>query len=496
MNINRSKSISYAAAVILSLFAGAGGAADKTERRKPNIILIYADDLGGGLLGCYGQQIIKTPNIDKLAEDGMRFSNAYGCIYCAPARASLLTGLHSGHKNAWSITKGGLVILQDSGKMRQDEAAAILSKAIQAAPDELFLAEIPRAEGYVTAEVGKLEWGFTTTDKRLKRHGWDYYFGYMDHQRCHGYYPPYLWENGKKVPLPGNTFLDAGKTGEHGYNSSDATRRRRDRTGKQTYSQTVFIKKVLAFIEENRERPFFLYHPTQIPHGPVDVPAVYPDFENDERLNDVQKEYASMVKMLDDNVGMIVMKLKELGIYNNTVIVFTSDNGHELYYTGNKSVSRNRSYHGEGDVFKGAIDGDAGSKWTNWQGGIRVPLIITWPGRISPGAVTDYMCAGYDLMPTIADIVGGEMPAGKDGISFLPILLGKHGSSHKYIIVDNAVLKEDWKLVKFKNKFLLFNLENDPGERKDVAADFPEKLKGMKDIYNREVGSMRKDLKQ
>jgi len=368
-----------ASVVMLALLTGAVSATDKTEfnSRKPNVILIYADDLGGGLLGCYGQQIIKTPNIDNLAENGMRFRNAYGCIYCAPARASLLTGLHSGRKNAWSITKGGLVVLQDRGKITPDKADAILSKAIQARPGEVFLAEIPKDEGYITAEIGKLEWGFTTTD---------------------------------------------------------------------------------------------------------------------ERLNDVQKEYASMVKMLDDHVGMIVMKLKELGIYNNTIIIFTSDNGHELYYVGNKRVSRNRSYHGEADVFKGAIDDDAGSKWTDWQGGIRVPLIITWPGKIKPGVITDYMCAAYDLMPTIADITGSEMPAGKDGISFLPVLLGKHRNQHKYIIVDNAVLKDGWKLVKFKNSFLLFNLKKDPGERKNVAAGFPEKLKVMKDIYNQEVGARRSDL--
>lgn len=467
---------------------GAAGAAE-----PPNVILIYADDLGAGLLGCYGQKIIRTPNIDRLAAEGMRFTNAHGCMYCAPARASLLTGLHDSHPGAWTITKGGLLIQQDEGNMTEEQVAKQLSSAIQAKPDELFLAQVAQRAGYHTAQFGKLDWGFTTTPERLRRHGWDDAFGYLDHVRAHGFYPPYLWRNGMKVPLSGNTRLDAGKTKEAGYDSPEATRARRDKSGKAVYSQNEFIEALLESIEDHRDERFFIYHPTQLPHGPVDVPAVHPDFENDERLNDVQKEYASMVKMLDDHVGRIMAKLRELDLDRRTMVIFTSDNGHELYYVENKGRGRSRSYHGEIDVFKGSMD-LAGLKWTNWEGGIHVPLIVRWPGHVAAGGESARLTAGYDFMPTLADLMGEEIPEGKDGVSFLPTLLGEDQARRDFIVVHNAVISGPWKLVKEKKRFLLFNLRDDPGERNDVAAAHPDEAQRLKKIFDAEVGSPRRDL--
>ncbi len=466
----------------------------KSSSNKPNVILIYADDLGAGLLGCYGQKIIKTPNIDRLAKEGMQFGHSHGCMYCAPARASLLTGLHDSHRGAWNITRGGIVIQQDMGKISQEQVDKTLSRAVQAQPGELFLGQLAQKAGYKTAQFGKLDWGFTTTHERLKRHGWDHYLGYMDHQRAHGFYPTYLWLNGEKLPLNGNTHHNAGKTRESGFDSPEATKVRRNKNGKVHYSQNVFIKHILKYIEENKNRPFFLFHSTQLPHGPVDIPEVHPDFVNDDRLTPVEKEYASMVKMLDDHVGLIMAKLKELNLDKNTMVVFTADNGHELYYVKNKGRGRRREYHGEIDTFRGAMD-LAGLKWTNWEGGIHVPLIVRWPGKIKQGSESDLLTAGYDYMPTFAEVMGVKVPKGKDGVSFLPTLLGKKQNLREYIIVNKAVITSNgWKLVKQKDKLLLFNLKNDPGERTDLSAKCPEKLKELEAILSREVGSKRKDI--
>ncbi len=467
----------------------------KTQQNidRPNIILIYADDLGAGLLGCYGQKIIKTPNIDRLAKEGMQFTHSHGCMYCAPARASLITGLHDAHKGAWTITRGGHVVKRDKGEITEKQFTEISRKGINAKENEVFLGQVAQNAGYKTAQFGKLDWGFATNHEKLTRHGWDHYLGYMDHQRAHGFYPTYLWLNGKKLPLPGNTHHNAGKTKESGYDSPTATKARRDKTGKKHYSQNVFIEHILKYIEDNKDTPFFIYHPTQLPHGPVDIPEIHADFVNDNRLTPVEKEYASMVKMLDDHVGLIMKKLKRLKLDKKTMIVFTSDNGHEIYYTTNKGRGRKRSYHGEIDVFKASMD-QAGLKWTNWQGGINVPLIVRWPGKVKAGTKRRLLTAGYDYMPTFAEVMGSKPPKGKDGVSFLPTLLGKKQKPHDYIIVNNAVITNEWKLVKHKKETYLFNLIKDPGERENIASKYPEKLKELEVIFKREKGSPRRDL--
>ncbi len=494
-------------AIVVTIFsvvlACHGGDEQKIKKDKspPNIVLIYADDLGAGLLGCYGQKIIKTPNIDRLAAEGMSFSSAHGCTYCAPARASLLTGLHDGHHRAWSISRGGRTIAMDNGKMTQQDLDAELAKQIQAKPGEIFLAQLAKQAGYTTGQFGKLDWGFQTNHERLTRHGWDHYVGYYDHQRAHGFYPTYLWEDGKKLVLPGNTHLDAGKTKEHYGDGTTAIRR--DRTGKSIYSQEVFLEKMLKFIRTNKDRPFFLYHPTQLPHGPVDIPEVHPSVADDERLSDVEKEYASMVIMLDDHVGRIMAELKKLGLDDNTIVFFVSDNGHELYYRSgrDKSKARSRSYHAESDVFKGSMD-LAGLKWTAFQGGVRVPLIARWPGHIEEGVMSDRLTANYDFLPTLADLVGVAVPSGKDGLTLLPTLCGNDFPEHEYIFIDNkaVITRDGWKLVPDKNesgkkRLMLFDLNKDPGERKDVSSNYPEVFSHLDAILKREKNSPRRDLR-
>ncbi len=389
----------------------------------------------------------------------------------------------------------------DKGKFTQQELDAELAKQIQAKPNELFLAQLAKQAGYTTGQYGKLDWGFQTSHERLTRHGWDHYVGYYDHQRAHGFYPTYLWEDGKKLVLPGNTHLDAGKTKER-YGDGTTTIRR-DRTGKAIYSQEVFLEKMLKFIRTNKERPFFLYHSTQLPHGPVDIPEVHPSVASDDRLTDVEKEYASMVIMLDDHVGQIMAELKKLGLDGNTIVFFVSDNGHELYYKPGsaKGKARSRSYHGEIDIFKGSMD-LAGLKWSVFQGGVRVPLIARWPGHIQPGSTSDRLTANYDFMPTLTDLVGVPTPAGKDGLSLLPTLCGKESPRHEYIFIANktVIMHDGWKLVPDKNEagdtqLMLFNLNDDPEERHDLSASHPEIFSRLELILKRERNSRRRDLR-
>ena len=200
----------------LFLLTGTSACKEKTQTetdKLPNVIFIYADDLGRGLLSGEGQEIIKTPNIDRLAEEGIRFENAYGCMLCAPARASLITGYHDCHGDKWKISGGAVYKRISAGDMTPEEIESKLNEQQGPIPEnEIFLAEVFKKAGYVTGQVGKLEWGFSATDKQMKRHGWDYYYGYLDHVRCHGFYPPFLFENGSLVKIEGNTDIHCGRT--------------------------------------------------------------------------------------------------------------------------------------------------------------------------------------------------------------------------------------------------------------------------------------------
>lgn len=483
---------------------------------KPNVILIFADDLGPGMLGCYGQEIVKTPNIDRLATEGMKFSNYYGAVYCAPARWSLLTGMHDGRTGGWKQTPGGLAIQRDSGRITEEEyqkrMTKVKARANPIAEDEVFLAQVARKSGYKTAEFGKLDRGFLTWDEKVRRFGWDFHEGFYDHVRCHGFYPPYLWRNGEKFKLEGNTLADCGKTSEKGDEPMGY--------GGKTYSQNVFIKGILKYIREHKDEPFFLYHPTQLPHGPIAIPELHPDFADDPRLTFQEKKYASMVKMLDDHVGLIMAELKKQGIDDNTIVIFTSDNGHELYYGPKDEYKRQVLPDGEkanltdkkwrssecGDVFNGA-GGRAGLKRSAYQGGMQCPLIARWPGHIGPGTESDLLSTHYDFMATLADLVGVKAPAGKDGISYLPTLLGKtQAMTHDYIIINNrfaqmgssAMIDRDgWKLVesnKKKGEYQLYNIRKDNQERQNLEEQYPERVSSMKTILKREIDSARPDL--
>jgi arylsulfatase A-like enzyme len=473
----------------------------KTDQ-TPNVILIYADDLGRGLLSHEGQKIIHTPHIDNLSESGVRFENAYGCMFCAPARASLLTGYHDCHGDKWEISRAGLYSDITRGKYTREQIENAYDKQASVVPEnEVFLAEVFKKAGYVTAQVGKLDWGFATTHKQLKRHGWDYYYGYYDHQRCHGFYPPFLFENGKMVMIEGNTRADCGKTSER--DEKGGYEDRWNMEGKQVYSQNLFLEKIIDFLRNHKDSSFFLYHPTQLPHGPSSIPEIHPDFISNHELTEIEKTYASMVKMLDEHVGIIVEELKKLGIYENTIIVFSGDNGHEIYYpskgkinkpvvnmrTGKKFDNVHTKYYSElvGDVFNGN-DGMAGMKRDNWEGGVRVPLIYHWPGKIEGGKTIYTTVANYDMINTFADLLSVELPKGKDGLSYLPVLTGKKTSpQHESVVYASfhgpaLVTHDGWKLRYFgpNDIYQLYYLPDDYREERDLAAKYPATLETLK----------------
>ena len=486
---------------------------ERTESSKPNIILIYADDLGRGLLGTYGQEIIKTPNIDRLANEGMRFDNAYGCMLCAPARASLITGMHDCHSNEWNITKAGIYKKLDTDFSFDEIKDKIHKVAIPAKENDIFIGQVAQNAGYTTAEFGKLEWGFATTPERIKRHGWDYHFGYYDHTRCHGFYPPFLFENGEKVEIHGNTRVDCGKSGEP--ETPEVYAERWNMDGKKVYSENIIMDKLLRFIDKNNpkrtNKPFFIYFPTQLPHGPVAISDVHPDFVNNNNLTEIEKEYASMVKMLDSDVGKIYSKLEELKILENTIIIFTSDNGHEIYYSkeGRCSKNRNKSLSGEkydnikskyysslnGDIFDGN-NGMAGLKRSNWEGGTRIPLFWYWKNRIEPNKISTQMVSNYDFLNTLAEITGQEPVVGKDGISYANTLFGGENNVRDYTIYSSymgptIVTKDGWKLRYYLQKdiFQLYYLPNDYREENNLSVIHKEKLDKLKTILFNECNN-------
>lgn len=469
---------------------------------KPNIILIYADDLGKGLLSHEGQHIIKTPNIDKLAKEGIRFENAYAGMLCAPSRASLISGKHDCHETPFEITPAGVYKNISTNNMSFDSIQTHITQALSPIPkDRVFLGEVAKKTGYITGQIGKLEWGFAATDQQIKRHGWDYYFGYLDHIRAHGFYPPFLFENGKIMTIEGNMFIDCGKS--HEPETPEAFEQRWDKTGKKVYSQTLFLEKALNFITSHKDRPFFLYFPTQLPHGPVAVPKVNSQFENDERLTQIEKEYASMVTLLDDNVGQIMEHLKTLGIDNNTIVIFTSDNGHEIYYAQEGRITKpytnlmtntvfdnlKQKYYSElaGDVFNGNA-GRAGLKRSNLQGGIEVPLVIRWPKVIKSGQTSKCLTANYDIMATIAKITGFPKSFDSDGKSFYSELDNTQPQDeHEFVIYSSfegptLITNDGWKIRSFlkKNVFELYYLPNDYREETNLSETYPETLETLK----------------
>lgn len=481
--------------------------------QRPNVIFIYADDMGKGMISAYGQPYVKTPNMDQLIRQGVSFTNAYGCMLSAPARASLLTGYNDCGQGHWRITRANkyAVNVADTAVIAPLEKTLNNSR-VQLPAGDFYLPQVFQKAGYTTAQIGKLEYGFVSTRDEMKAHGWDYYYGYLDHVRCHGFYPPFLFENGAIVPIEGNTRANCGKTMEP--ETPEAYADRHNLEGKAVYSQDLFLEKIIQFIRDHKDGPFFLFHPTQLPHGPVSVPEVDPSLESIPQLTPIEKEYATMVKILDRNIGVIMDELRALGIEQQTLIVFASDNGHEIYYgqsgrcekpyknmtTGQLFDDYTDKYYStlSGDVFNGNAD-MAGLKRSNLEGGVRVPLAFYWPGHIQPRE-SHQVVAMYDLLPTFAQWLGVSLPSGKDGVSLYPLLQASASAPSDTTLADDryvafssfigpALVRNDgWKLRYYAptRTYELYQLCIDPQERNPLTDNYPDLVAILKEQLLRE----------
>jgi arylsulfatase len=427
---------------------------------RPNIILIVADDLGYGELGCYGQQIVKTPHIDELAQQGLRFTQFYaGSPVCAPSRCTLMTGKHTGHA---AIRNN----IQPKGFKEIREEYGWETPGQQPLPEEeVTVAELLKKQGYATAAIGKWGLGMPGTTGEPNRHGFDLFYGYLCQEHAHNHYPKFLWRNDKKETLPGN---DGTATG-------------------QTYSQNRFTEEALHFVHQNRDKPFFLYLPFIIPHLSIQVPddalAQYADIPEKPypykgtyfHHKTPHAGYAAMISYLDNAVGKIVASVDELGLRDNTLILFTSDNGPAYKLSGTDPDFFNSS---------GPL---RGRKASAYEGGIRIPLIACWRGKIAAGKTIDQVAAFWDMLPTLCDVTHMERPNNIDGISILPTLLSESDQQqHEYLYWEflayaqpQAVRAGDWKIIRNgvdqdDPPFELYNLKSDIGEKHNVAAEHPE----------------------
>ena len=490
---------------LISAFSVRANAEAKVKVEKPNVIFILADDMGKGMISAYGQKIIKTPNMDKLVKLGVRFEMNYGCHYSAPARSSLLTGYADTHKGHWNNPGTGRYCVADTSLIAPIEAE--LDKTIvNLDEDDEYLADVFNKAGYYTGEIGKLDYGFLCTRKQMKRHGWDYYYGYMDHKRCHGFYPPFLFDNGKIDMIYGNTRADSGDVDFY-YKGNIPFSERMDRKGKAVYSEFIFDQKISEFLDHHYDKPFFLYFPSQLPHGNVCVPAIDPSLADEDGLTTVEKEYATMVLLLDQSIGKIIDKVEKLGIADKTIIVFSSDNGHEVYYdsyrtsqshwlSGQKVDNCKYKFRSDkvGDVFNGNM-GMAGKKRSNLDGGIHVPLTFYWPGHFEPYACQE-LTNNYDFLATMADMLNVKINKNKTGISYLKMLTDSTARFPKdrYVLCDSkegpaVVMNDGWKLRYdcVNGAYELYNVRTDFAEYHDVAADYPDIVKKLKKILYKNV---------
>lgn len=438
---------------------------------KPNIVYILADDLGYGDLSCYGQQKFSTPHLDRLASEGLKFTQHYaGCTVCAPSRSALMTGQHTGH----TPIRGN--------KSVEPEGQQPLPEGI------MTLGELMKKAGYNTGAFGKWGLGPVGSTGDPNKRGFDEFFGFICQGLAHNYYPFYLWHNQDKVFLKGN-----------------------EGTGKEQYAPDLIHKKALEFIRNNNPaktgKPFFLYYPTTIPHAELFIPEKYMAPFRNKFLPEISYQgvdsgpryklgpygsqpephaaFAGMVTCLDEQVGEVIALLKELNLDKNTLVLFSSDNGPHL------EGGADPDYFNSNGPLKGY-------KRDVYEGGIREPMIAWWPEKIAGGQVTDHISAFWDVLPTCLELAGIDSPPGIDGISFLPELLGKPGQKkHDYLYWEfheqkgkQAIRMGNWKAVRQNlagengGRIELYNLESDEGEENNLAGENPELVEKFSLIFN------------
>ncbi|TKG93711.1 hypothetical protein EYV94_15815 [Puteibacter caeruleilacunae] len=453
----------------LMLAAGLQGncMTNKTSKieNKPNIIYILVDDLGYGELGCYGQDKINTPVVDQMAKEGMKFTNYYaGAPVCAPSRCVLLTGKHLGH----SFIRNNKGI----GGRKKDPAKGIWPGDAAIPTQEKTIAEYMKEAGYATGAIGKWGLGIEGSTGHPNKQGFDYFYGYLNQVHAHSHYPYFLWENDKKDWLKGNT---RGNSGIH--------------------SQDKFDEKAENFIRTHKDEPFFLYYPIILPHTFVQANEEYvepykgkfPALGNGKKENSLGLAgYAGMVSQMDAAVGKVLNLLKELNIDDNTLVIFTSDNGAS-------PISKN-------DFFKSTA-GLRGKKRYLYEGGIKTPMIARWPGKIKAGSVCDFQGAFWDVLPTCCELAGVKVDQPTDGISFVDAMLtGKNKVNHDHLYWEfpnrveqgqAAIIKGTWKLRLSKlttgnPDIELFELKNDPYEKTNLKDKHPNKVKELIAIMKEE----------
>jgi len=429
--------------LLLSLISFLPGCNQQSEEQtgKPNIVFIMADDMGVADAGCYGNKLIETPNLDRMAGEGIRFTHHYaGCTVCAPSRGSLMTGMHSGQ----AYIKGNFA-MQIEGNLPLPDTT-------------LTVAELLMQAGYRTAVIGKWGLGGPGSVGGPNNQGFDYSCCYLDQRNAHEYYPPYLWENEHKV------LLD-------------------NQDNQREYSHDLFTGKALDYLEKQGDKPFFLYLPYTIPHGKYQIPDEAPYADRD--WSGDQKTYAAMITRMDRDIGKIMELIESKGMDDQTIIFFTSDNGPVKRMADFfKSKGNLRGY--KGDLF---------------EGGIRAPLIVRWPGKIQKGRVSDHISAFWDFLPTACDLAGIELPININGISYLPELMGEQQPEHEHLYWEyfryhygwqpgnegprnsfdsQAVRMGNWKGIRMNvsrepdGPIQLYNLAQDQQEKYDVAEEYPE----------------------
>ncbi|SEP99116.1 arylsulfatase [Hyunsoonleella jejuensis] len=477
--------------------------ASNSEKSKPNIIYILADDLGYGELGVYGQEKIETPNIDALAKNGMRFTQHYtSAPVCAPARYMLLTGKHSGHayirgNDEWN-ERG------DVWDYRKTILDSTLEGQRPIPKNTLLFPKKLQENGYATGMVGKWGLGAPHTESLPTKMGFDFFFGYNCQRQAHTYYPVHVYRNEKRVHLNNDTIKPSRKLLKDADPNDPESYK--DYT-LNDYTPELFFDEMLGFIDREKDNPFFFYWATPIPHNPIQAPQRWVDYykkkfgEEEPYLGKIgyyphqnpRAGYAAMISYLDENVGKLVQYLKDNGLYENTLIMFSSDNG--VTYSGGT----------DGEFFNssGIFDEELGrAKGFVYEGGIRVPMIASWPGHIKPNTKTDLISAQYDVMATLSDLVGFEKPKDTDGISFLPTLRGEDNDQkeHEFLFWEYpeyggqvAIRMGDWKVVRqnLKNKkkaptLELYNLKEDPSENNNIAEKHPEIIKKAEAIFANE----------
>jgi len=463
-------------------------AASEPTARKPNIVFLLADDLGYGDLGCYGQKKIRTPNLDRLAAEGMKFTAHYaGNNVCAPSRCVLMTGQHPGHAFIRDNKQAKAIGLPfEQGKVPVPE-------------NSLHLPLVLKQLGYATGAFGKWGLGPVGSTGDPAKQGFDRFFGYNDQAVAHNYYPTSLWDNDREVTLNNPKFA-AHQKFPAGADPSDPASYERYRG--QDYAPDLIAEKALQFIRDHKRRPFLLYFPTTVPHLALQVPedslAEYAgQFPETPYLGGSmapiylpqrtpRAAYAAMITRLDREIGRLMNLVKELGLDENTLFVFTSDNG-PLY---DKLGGTDADFFASAGKFRGR-------KGSMYEGGIRVPCIVRWKGRIAAGTTSDRVTGFEDWLPTLLELVGAKKatPASLDGLSFAPALLGQTQEARPFLYRESpgyggqqSIRVGQWKAVRQKlhpapkakvapGALELYDLDQDPSETTDLAAKFPDVVK-------------------